>query len=139
MYDGIIKDCKNKYEVSKFLKYMLITVKKELEKEYMMHHLKEVSSRKWETLDYQTLQYFLSMKGNLTVLDFASMYNRFNDKKRAKELFETMLLPLIEEGTLEIDRETKKYMFDNEPNLVLSLNRKRISDIDRTHITRIGI
>jgi hypothetical protein len=50
-----------------------------------------------------------------------------------------MLLPLIEEGTLEIDRETKKYMFDNEPNLVLSLNRKRISDIDRTHITRIGI
>ena len=67
------------------------------------------------------------------------MYNRFNDKKRAKELFETMLLPLIEEGTLEIDRETKKYMFDNEPNLVLSLNRKRISDIDRTHITRIGI
>ncbi len=139
MYDGIIKDCKNKYEVSKFLKYMLITVKKELEKEYMMHYLKEVSSRKWETLDYQTLQYFLSMKGNLTVLDFASMYNRFNDKKRAKELFETMLLPLIEEGTLEIDRETKKYMFDNEPNLVLSLNRKRISDIDRTHITRIGI
>lgn len=139
MYDSVIRDCKSKYEVSKFLKYMLITVKKELEKEYMMHHLKEVSSRKWETLDYQTLQYFLSMKGNLTVLDFVSMYNRFNDKKRAKELFEKMLLPLIEEGTLEIDRETKKYMFDNEPNLVLSLNRKRISDIDRTHITRIGI
>ena len=139
MYDSVIRDCKSKYEVSKFLKYMLITVKKELEKEYMMHHLKEASSRKWETLDYQTLQYFLSMKGNLTVLDFVSMYNRFNDKKRAKELFEKMLLPLIEEGTLEIDRETKKYMFDNEPNLVLSLNRKRISDIDRTHITRIGI
>ena len=90
-------------------------------------------------MDYQTLQYFLSMKGNLTVLDFTSMYNRFNDKKKAKELFESMLLPLIEEGTLEIDRETKKFMFDNEPNLVLSLNRKRISEIDRTHITRIGL
>lgn len=139
MYDSIIRDCKNKYEVSKFLKYMLITVKKELEKEYMMHYLKEATSRKWGTVDYQTIGYFLSMNGNLTVLDFASMYNRFNDKKKVKEVFETMLCPLIDEGTLVIDRETKKNMFDDEPNLVLSLNKKRIDDIDRTHITRIGI
>lgn len=138
-YDAVIKDCKNKYEVSKFLKYMLITVKKELEKEYMMHHLREVSLRRWETVDYQTIEYFLSMKGNLTVLDFVSMYNRFNDKKKAKEVFETMLLPLIDEGTLVIDRETKKVMYGSSPNLVLSLNKKRINEIDRSLITRIGI
>lgn len=138
-YDAVIKDCKNKYEVSKFLKYMLITVKKELEKEYMMHHLREVSLRRWETVDYQTIEYFLSMKGNLTVLDFVSMYNRFNDKKKAKEVFETMLLPLIDEGTLVIDRETKKVMYGSSPNLVLSLNKKRINEIDRSSITRIGI
>lgn len=138
-YDAVIKDCKNKYEVSKFLKYMLITVKKELEKEYMMHHLREVSLRRWETVDYQTIEYFLSMKGNLTVLDFVSMYNRFNDKKKVKEVFETMLLPLIDEGTLVIDRETKKVMYGSSPNLVLSLNKKRINEIDRSSITRIGI
>lgn len=139
MYDSVIKDCKDKYEVSKFLKYMLINVKKELEKEYMMHYLRELSGRKWETLDYQTIQYILSMNGNLTVLDFASMYNRFNDKKKVKEVFNTMLLPLIEEGTLVVDRETKKFMYDNEPNLVLSLNKKRLNDIDRSSIIRIGI
>ncbi len=138
-YDAVIKDCKSKYEVSKFLKYMLITVKKELEKEYMMHHLREASARRWETVDYQTIEYFLSMKGNLTVLDFVSMYNRFNDKKKAKEVFETMLLPLIDEGTLVIDRETKKAMYEGSPNLVLSLNKKRIDEIDRSSITRIGI
>ena len=138
-YDAVIKDCKSKYEVSKFLKYMLITVKKELEKEYMMHHLREASARRWETVDYQTIEYFLSMKGNLTVLDFVSMYNRFNDKKKAKEVFETMLLPLIDEGTLVIDRETKKAMYEGSPNLVLSLNKKRIDEIDRSNITRIGI
>ena len=139
MYDSVIKDCKNKYEVSKFLKYMLITVKKELEKEYMMHYLRGASSKKWDTLDYQTIMYFLSMKGNLTVLDFVSMYNRYNDKKKVKDVFDTMLLPFIDDGTLIVDRETKKYMFGESPNLVLSLNRKRLNDIDRTHITRIGI
>ena len=138
-YDIVIKDCKNKYEVSKFIKYMLITVKKELEKEYMMHYLREASSKKWDTVDYQTIEYFLSMKGNLTVLDFVSMYNRFNDRKKAKEIFETMLLPLIDEGTLVVDRETKKAMFESSPNLVLSLNKKRMSEIDRSNITRLEL
>ena len=138
-YDTVIKDCKNKYEVSKFIKYMLITVKKELEKEYMMHYLREASSKKWDTVDYQTIEYFLSMKGNLTVLDFVSMYNRFNDRKKAKEVFETMLLPLIDEGTLVVDRETKKAMFESSPNLVLSLNKKRISEIDKSSITRLEL
>ncbi len=138
-YDTVIKECKDRYEVSKFLRYMLVTVKKELEKEYMMHHLREASVRKWDTLDYQTVQYFLSMNGNLTVLDFVSMYNRFNDKKKVKEIFESMLLPLIDEGTLQVDRETKKSMYDGNPNLVLSLNRKRINEIDRSSITRLNI
>lgn len=138
-YDKTIRECKERYEVSKFLRYMLINVKKELEKEYMMHHLREDSGRRWGTLDYQTVEYFLSMKGNLTVLDFVALYNRFNGKKRVKELFETMLLPLIEDETLVVDRATKKYMYESEPNLVLSLNRRKIDNIDRSQITRIGI
>lgn len=138
-YDRTIRECKDRYEITKFLKYMLINVKKELEKEYVMHHLRVASGEKWKTLDYQTMEYILSMNGNMTVLDFAALYNRFNDKKKVREIFETMLLPMIENGSLVVDRATKKDMFDGEKNLVLSLNRKRMDEFDTSKITRIGI
>jgi hypothetical protein len=138
-YDSIIRECKDRYDLTKFLKYMLITVKKEFEKEYVMQRMSVLANRKWETMDYQTMQYFLSMNGERTILDFANMYRHFNEKKKIDEIIDGMLMPLIDDGTLNIVRETKKTMNNGEPNLVLSLNRKRISDIDRTHITRIGI
>lgn len=138
-YDRTIKECKDRYEITKFLKYMLINVKKELEKEYVMHNLRVASGEKWNTLDYQTMEYVLSMNGNMTVLDFAALYNRFNDKKRVREIFETMLLPMIENGSLVVDRETKKEMFEGNKNLVLSLNRKRMDEFDTSKVTRIGI
>lgn len=138
-YDRTIKECKDRYEITKFLKYMLINVKKELEKEYVMHHLRVASGERWKTLDYQTMEYILSMNGNMTVLDFAALYNRFNDKKKVKEIFETMLLPMIENGSLDIVRETNKDMFQGEKNLVLSLNRKRIDEMDTSKITSIGL
>ncbi len=138
-YDRTIRECKDRYEITKFLKYMLINVKKELEKEYVMHHLRVLSGERWKTLDYQTMEYILSMNGNMTVLDFAALYNRFNDKKKVKEIFETMLLPMIDNGSLEIMRETKKDMFDGEKNLVLSLSRKRMDEFDTSKITRIGL
>ena len=138
-YDRTIRECKDRYEITKFLKYMLINVKKELEKEYVMHHLRVASGERWKTLDYQTMEYILSMNGNMTVLDFAALYNRFNDKKKVKEIFETMLLPMIENGSLVVERETNKDMFQGERNLVLSLNRKRIDEMDTSKITRIGI
>lgn len=138
-YDKTIRECKDRYEITKFLKYMLINVKKELEKEYVMHHLRVASGEKWNTLDYQTMEYILSMNGNMTVLDFAAMYNRFNDKKKVREIFETMLLPMIDNGSLVVERETKKDMFQGERNLVLSLNRKRMDEFDTSKVTRIGI
>ena len=138
-YDRTIRECKDRYEITKFLKYMLINVKKELEKEYVMHHLNFLSGDKWNTLDYQTIEYILSMNGNMTVLDFAALYNRFNDKKKVKDIYETMLFPMIENGSLEIERFTNKNMFDNEKNLVLSLNKKRLNEFDTSKITRIGI
>ena len=80
------------------------------------------------------------MKGdNKTVLDFNSLYNRYNDKKKAKEVFETMLLPLIEDGIISIVRETSKYMYDNQPNLLLSLNKDRLKELDKSKLTRISI
>jgi len=138
-YDRIIKECKDRHEVTKFIKYMLITVKKELEKEYVVHNLALDSNREWKTIDYQTLEYLLSMNGNMSILDFASFYNRFNDYKRPKEILETMLSPLIEDDTLEIERETKKNIYDNQPNLILSLNKKKLDSFDTSKITRINL
>lgn len=138
-YDKTIRECKERYEITKFLKYMLINVKKELEKEYVMHHLRVLSGERWKTLDYQTMEYILSMNGNMTVLDFAALYNRFNDKKKVREIFEIMLLPMIENGSLVVERETKKDMYQGEKNLVLSLNRKRLDEFDTGKVTRIGM
>lgn len=136
-YDRVIRECKSRYELTKFLKYMLTTVKRELEKEYLTHYFHELSSRKWNTIDYQTMEYILSMNGNRTALDFTEFYNNFNDKKKAKEVYETMLEPMISDGTISIVRETKKHMFDELPNIVFGLNEDRLHEIDTSKIKRL--
>lgn len=135
-YDKVIRECKNWYELTKFIKYMLITVKKELEKEYVMHYLRVASGCKWQTVDYQTIEYILAMKGDITVLDYARMYNRFNDKKRTKEIFAT-LEPLIQDGTIKVVRETKKMMFGDEHNLVLGINKEQLRDVNLEKVKRL--
>ena len=137
-YDKTIKECKDRYEITKFLKYMLINVKKELEKEYVMHYMREYSGRKWDTLDYQTMEYILSMNGNRTVLDFASFYNRFNDKKRIKEVY-GCLEPLISDGTIVVTRETKKIMFDGILNFEIAVNPQVLSEFDISKVKRLSL
>ena len=138
-YDDIIYNCKNSHDITRFLKYMLINVKKELEKEYIVHNLHEQTSRHWHSTDYEMLNYFLSLNGNKTVLDYANLYNRMNSKKRVKEFFETMVLPLIDDKTLTIERETKKIMFNNQPNLVLSLNKNKMEKINTEKVKRLTL
>ena len=41
---------------------MLITVKKEFEKEYVMQRMSVLANRKWETMDYQTMLYLMKRK-----------------------------------------------------------------------------
>ena len=136
-YDSIIRECKERHELTKFLKYMLINVKKELEKEYVMQRLSNASGRKWETIDFQTMEYFLSMNGERTILDFVNMYKTFNEKKRIQDIMDTMIGPLIDDGTLSVVRETHKTMRDGNKNMVLSLNRNRLDDIDPNKVSRI--
>lgn len=139
-YDRTIRLCEDCYDLTKFLKYMMINTKKELEKEYVMHYLAQSTNRDWNSVDYQTLEYFISMRGvNKTVLDFNQLYNRYNDKKKAKEVFETMLLPLIEDGILEIEKETSKIMYGEQHNLLLKLNNKKMENLDISKISRISI
>lgn len=138
-YDRIIGECKKKYNVTKFLKYMLISVKKELEKEYIIHNMDNQSSRVWRDVDYQTLNYFLAMNGEKTVLDYATMYNRLNTKKPTKIIFEDMILPMINDETLKVKRETKKNMYDNNLNLVLEFNKQRLDEVNLEKIKRLKL
>lgn len=137
-YDRTIGECKNYYELTKFVKYMLINVKKELEKEYIMHHLRIASNRKWSATDYQNIEYFLSMKGSKTALDFVRMYNRFNDKRKIKDIYES-LEPLITDGTIIITRETKKIMYGTSPNVELTINNEHLKDVNLAKVKRLTL
>ena len=138
-YDDTIKDCKYRYELTKFIMYMMINTKKELEKEYVMHGISSNSSRKLRSIDYQTLEYFITMLGQKSVLDFCAMYNRFNAKKRVEDIFYEMIYPFLEDGTFVVERETKKNMFGNNKNMILSLNRDKLRDLDTSQLTRISL
>ena len=138
-YDRVIGTSKTRLDITEFLKYMLISVKKELEKEYIIHNLNSQSERQWHTIDYQALNYFLALNGEKTVLDYATTYNRLNTKKNIKTIFENMLLPMIEDETLKITRTTKKNMFENVPNLVLELNKDKVNEINLEKVKRLKL
>ena len=138
-YDRVIGTSITRLDITEFLKYMLISVKKELEKEYIMHNLDSQSERQWHTIDYQALNYFLALNGEKTVLDYATTYNRLNTKKNTKTIFENMLLPMIEDETLKITRTTKKNMFENVPNLVLELNKDKVNEINLEKVKRLKL
>ena len=134
-YTKVIEDVRKFHDLSYFIDYMLTTVKIELEKEYVMQLEANLASDKLNGTDYQTLLYFLTMKGTKTVLDFANMYNRFNDKKRVKEIYDTMIVPLLDKRVLDIVRTTKKNMFDDNSNLVLDLRNKE--EISKEKVKRL--
>lgn len=138
-YDRVIGTSITSANITEFLKYMLISVKKELEKEYIIHNLDSQSERQWHTIDYQALNYFLALNGEKTVLDYATTYNRLNTKKNTKTIFENMLLPMIEDETLKITRTTKKNMFENVPNLVLELNKDKVNEINLEKVKRLKL
>lgn len=137
-YYKIIRDTKKYSDLSLFLKYMMNTVLAELEKEYIMQSIANSCSKKLETLDYQTLHYLLSIKGNITVSDFANMYNRYNDKKKVLKIEEEMILPLIEKDILIKTRETNGHLSSFKNNYELAFNFKYV-DYDDNLIKNIHV
>jgi len=127
-YYLVIRDVKKYCNISFFINYMLENVKVELEKEYIMHGIASSTSSKLTSLDYQTLNYILSMKGLKTVSDFASFYNHYNDKKRQKEIFERMIVPLIDKGIIKEVRKTDNNIFGATSNFLFELNPNRIDN-----------
>ncbi|MEG1506888.1 MAG: Fic family protein [Bacilli bacterium] len=137
-YDRVIEDVKKFNDLSFFISYMLRTVKIELEKEYIMQVVASYASEKLDATDYQTLLYFLSMNGLKTVMDFSSIYNRFNDKKRVRVIFDTMIKPLLDKGIFDIERPTNKLMYNDNVNLVLKL-KPSLDGIDRNKVKNVNL
>ncbi len=100
-YDKTIEESIAKNDMTYFIKLMLETVMLELEKEYIIHLISENATTPLNTKDYQTLLFYISMNGQKTLLDFASFYNRFNDKKSPKEIYDEMITPLLDKGVLD--------------------------------------
>ena len=104
-YYRVIHDVEKYKNVSFFLNYMMEHVRTELEKEHVMDMINSSVNGTLTSLDFQTLQYILSMKQSLTYLDFRSFYNSQNsEKKPFGEIYDNMLVPLLEKGVI-IERD----------------------------------
>lgn len=135
-YDEAIIDVKKYHNISYFIDFMLKTVKEELEKEYIVQHIQNNSKEKLTGEDFQTLLYLLSMNGLISVNDFASIYNRFHDKRRIKYIYERMIDPLKQKGILRVVRTTNHPMWGNYPNEVLEINPEYL-DFNHDEIKRL--
>ena len=117
---------------------MMEEVKLELEKEYIVQSIASNSSYHLESEDYQTLLYFMSIKGERTILDFSSLYNRLISKKKPKEVYEKMLLPLIDKDILKVERYCHKQLASNVPNMSLVINKENM-ELEEGKVKRLVI
>jgi Fic family protein len=114
-------------DVTIFLKYMLMQVQKGLEKEEVIHSIKENIPFKLSKEDTQIIEYFLSLKGNLTIKDLVYIYNNYNNPRKANDLAPKVIEPLIEKGIFINRGNTKKMISEGQPNENLSLNSDLIT------------
>ena len=137
-YYDVIKNSKMSHDLTSFILYMMREVKIELEKEFIVQNIASNVNYELTSEDYQTILYFMSINGLKSVLDFTSLYNRLIEKKKVKEIYDSMIVPLIDKDVLEVVRYTKKNMFGNTPNMVLELNKKKI-DCDLSKVKRLQL
>lgn len=130
-YDETIKYCKDKADVTSFIKKMLICVKKDIEKEYILNNINNSINSSLSTSDYQTLHYILSMNGLKSLMDFSTMYNLKNDKRKVIDIYKSMIEPLLDKGVLEIIRYTKKNYCSGLSNFEFKIKDKLIDKDER--------
>jgi len=130
-YDEVIKHGKDRADVTNFIKNMLICAKKDIEKEYIIENIKDSINYNLSTNDYQTLHYILTMKGLITLLDFATIYNASNNKKKVIDIFKDLIEPLLDKGVLEVVRYTKKNYVSNKSNFEFKIKDNLIVKDDK--------
>lgn len=137
-YYKIIRDVKKYKNVTFFLNYMMISLKAELEKEHIMEMIAQSCKHKLSSLDYQTMQYILSMNGQITYADFARFYNSQNEHKKLPEIFDTMISPLMDKGVIVSTKPTSRCYKNGLQNSFFELNPS-MYEIDPAKIKRIHL
>ena len=138
-YYRVIGDVERYRNVSFFLNYMMEHVITELEKEHIMDMINSSVNGTLTSLDFQTLQYILSMKQSLTYLDFRSFYNSQNsEKKPFGEIYDNMLVPLLEKGVIIERDKTHKGTPNGKENHFFEVNDK-LYDKDSPKIKRLKL
>ena len=137
-YEPNIIKGRNFGDITLFLKYMLISVEKELEKEYVIHNIEENTNDYLSKEDLQMLEYLLTMNGKITSKDLTTIYNKYNEKTKYHEIIEEKIIPLIDKKILLNKGYTKKSENNNYKNIFISLNEELI-DIDRSKIKHLNL
>jgi Fic family protein len=137
-YEPNIIKGRNFGDITLFIKYMLISVERELEKEYLIHSIEEKTDNYLSKYDLQMLEYLLTMNGNLTKKDLITTYNRYNEKDNTKTIIEEKIMPLIEKNILIEKRKTNNYITRDIQNTVIGLNPE-IIEIDKSKIKHLNI
>lgn len=134
-YYKIIRDVKKYHNVTYFINYMLKNVRIELEKEYIIDMIKSLNND-LSLNDYQTIYYILSMSGMITVKDFINFYNNYNDKKKSMDIYNEMILPLLDKNIILKERDANSFLNNGEPNFLFKLNNSNF-DYDNNKIKYI--
>ena len=122
-YYELIRYSKKNNNLTAFLIYMLNSVKGELQKEDIINSVEHSINDNLSFIERQTLNYIMENKAN-TYMDFVSFYHRFNNPKSFQEIYEQMLLPLLEKKIIVLTRETKKKLKNGKNNFCYEINQE---------------
>lgn len=137
-YTANIIKARNHGDMTLFLKYMLEHILIELEKEYVVHNIDENTNFKLTKEELQILEYILTMKGNLTVKDLATIYNRYNEIGKVTSIYTEKIIPLIEKGIILDKGKTKGKITREDANIKIGINLD-IIDVDKTKIKHLEL
>lgn len=137
-YEPNIIKGRNYGDTTLFIKYMLTSVEKELEKEYLIHSIEETTKEYLSKYDLQMLEYLLTMNGNITLKDLLTTYNRYNEKENTERVLEEKIKPLIDKKILVEKGTTKKYITNDIQNKIIRLNPE-IIEVDNSKVKHLDI
>ena len=125
-------------DVTLFLKYMLVNVQKELEKEHIINNIATNINGGLTKEEHQMIEYFFNINGNLTIKELATMYNTYNDRRPIMDIKEDKIMPLIDKRILIIDGYTQHKISNDQYNMWLKINPKVI-DVDKNKVKHLQL
>lgn len=109
-------------DITLFLKYMLENVLIELEKEYVIHSIKDKSKLDLSKEELLIIRYLITMKEHLTVKDLSTIYNHYNEKRSPSDIYLEKIKPLLDKNIFQEFGKTKRDVSPNLPNYMLRIN-----------------